>query len=63
MYLNKSWASRVAQTIKNLQCRRPEFDLWVGKIPWKMEWLPTPAFFPGEFHGQKSQWSQRVRYI
>ena len=25
-----------------------------GKIPWRREWLATPVFFPGEFHGQKS---------
>ena len=23
------------------------FDSWVGKIPWRIEWLPTPAFLPG----------------
>jgi len=23
-------------------------------IPWKMEWLPTPLFLPGEFHGERS---------
>ena len=34
-----------------LQCRRPGFDLWVGKIPWRRERLPTPGFWPGEFHG------------
>ena len=22
--------------------------------PWRREWLPTPAFLPGEFHEQKS---------
>ena len=27
------------------------FDPWVGKIPWKRKWLPTPAFWPGEFRG------------
>ena len=27
------------------------FDPWVGKIPWKRERLPTPVFWPGEFHG------------
>ena len=27
------------------------FDLWVGKIPWRRERLPTPVFWPGEFHG------------
>ena len=33
---------------------RPGFDLWVGKIPCRWEWLPTPVFLPGESHGQKS---------
>ena len=37
-----------------LQCRRPGFDPWVGKIPWRSEQLPTPVFWPGEFHGQRS---------
>ena len=27
---------------------------WVGQIPWRREWLPTPVFMPGEFHGQRS---------
>ena len=33
---------------------RPGFDPWVGKIPWRTEWQPTPVFLPGEFHGQRS---------
>ena len=37
-----------------LQCRRPGFDPWVWKIPWRREWLPTPVFLPGESHGQRS---------
>ena len=37
-----------------LQCRRPGFDPWVRKIPWRREWLSTPVFFPGESHGQGS---------
>ena len=24
---------------------------WVGKMPWRRERLPTPVFWPGEFHG------------
>ena len=24
------------------------------RSPWRREWLPTPVFFPGEFHGQRS---------
>ena len=37
-----------------LQCRRPGFALWVGKIPWRWEWQPTLVFLPGEFYGQRS---------
>ena len=40
--------------VKNLQYQSPEFDPWVGKIPYRMEWLPTSVFLPGEFHGQNS---------
>ena len=31
-----------------------EFNPWVGKIPWRRKWQPTPVFLPGEFHGQRS---------
>ena len=27
-----------------LQCKRPWFDSWVGKIPWRKDRLPTPVF-------------------
>ncbi|XDA86191.1 hypothetical protein R6Z07F_015941 [Ovis aries] len=30
------------------------FDPWVGKIPWRRKWPPTPVFLPGESHGQRS---------
>ena len=30
------------------------FDLWVGKIPWRRKWQPTPVFLPGKTHGQRS---------
>ena len=38
----------------HLQCGRPRFYPWVGKIPWRREWQPTPVFLPGEFYGQRS---------
>ena len=31
-----------------LQCGRPGFDPWVGKILWRRAWQPTPVFLPGE---------------
>jgi len=37
-----------------LQLRRPRFNLWVGKIPWRREWLFAPVFLPREFHGHRS---------
>jgi len=37
-----------------LQCRRPGFDPWVGKILWRREWLPPPVIWTGEFHGQRN---------
>ena len=56
--LQYSWASLGAQLVKNcLQCGRPGFDLWVGKIPWRRELLPTPVFWPGESHG--SPWGHK----
>ena len=27
---------------------------WVGKIPWRRAWQPTPVFLPGECNGQRS---------
>ena len=50
-----TWVFLVAQIVKNhLQCGRPGFDPWVGKIPWRRAWQPTPVFLPGESHGQRS---------
>ena len=30
-----------------LQCRRPTFKPWVGKISWRRKWQPTPVLLPG----------------
>ena len=60
--LQYSWTSLVAQLVKNLPAtweRRPGFDSWVGKIPWKRERLPIPVFWPGEFYGLYSPWGYK----
>ena len=39
------------------QCRRRTgcgFHPWVGKIPWRRAWQPTPVFLPGGSNGQGS---------
>ena len=40
--------------VKNLQCGRSGFDPWVGKIPWRKEWLTIPVELPREFQGRRS---------
>ena len=40
--------------VNSLPAMRAKFDSWVGKIPWRREWQPTPVFMPGELHGQRS---------
>ena len=64
-----SWASLEAQTVKNPPAIwETGFNPWVGKIPWRRAWQPTPVFLPGESPwteesgGLQSMGSQRVRY-
>ena len=41
--------------VKNLPAKMWErFNSWIRKIPWRKEWLLSPVFMPGEFHGQRS---------
>ena len=30
------------------------FDPWVGRIPWRRKWQPTPVSLPGKSHGQRN---------
>ena len=39
---------------KEPTCRRLGFHPWVGKVPWRSKWQPTPVFLPGKFQGQRS---------
>ena len=49
------WASHGASDKESAcQFRRRRFVPWVGKIPWRRKWQPTPIFLPGESHGQRS---------
>ena len=36
------------------RCKKRGFDPWVGKIPWRRAWQPTPEFLLGESPGQRS---------
>ena len=47
------WASLVAQLVKNPPANAGDLGLNPGlrRTPWRRERLPTPVFWPGEFHG------------
>ena len=43
----------MAQMVKNLPAiQGTGFEPWVGKIPRRREWQPTPVFLAGESQGQ-----------
>ena len=50
--------SNVARVVKNLTASAEDvrftFNPWVGKIPWRRAWQPTPIFLPGASDGQRS---------
>ena len=56
--LQTEWASQVVSVVKNPPANagdmRRRFSPWVGKIPWRRAWQPTPVFLPGKFHRQRS---------
>jgi len=47
-------ALEVKNTPVNAGRKRLGFNPWVGKIPWRRAWQPTPVFLHGESHGQRS---------
>ena len=54
------WASLVAQLVKNPPTMMATWARSLfGKIPWKRERLPTPVFWPEEFHELYSPWSHK----
>ena len=52
------WASQEAQgqriRLQSRRHRRIGFYPWVGKIPRRRNWQPTPVFLPRKSHGQRS---------
>ena len=62
--LPDSRASLLAQRLRiRLQCGRPGFDAWVGKIPCRRERQLTPLFWPRDFHGPWSLVGHRLHGV
>ena len=54
-FIHRIWATWWLSVKESAcQCRKPEFDPWVGKIPWRRKWQATVEFLPGESHGPRS---------
>ena len=48
------WLSVKESTCKCRRHRKCRFVLWVGKIPWRLNWQSTPIFLPGKPDGERS---------
>ena len=48
------WLSGKESACQCRSRRRFGFNPWVGKMPWRRKWQPTPVFLLGESHGQRS---------
>ena len=49
------WHSGKESTCQYKRSKRHRFDPWVGKIPWRRKWQPTPVFLTG-----KSPWTEEA---
>jgi len=54
--MDLDWRFPSGSVVKNppVNARRPKFDAWVRKMPWRRKWQPIPVFLRGESHGQRS---------
>ena len=62
--LQYSWASLVAQLVKNPACNVGDLSSipGLGRSPGEGKRLPIPVFWPEEFHGLYSSWDHSVRH-
>ena len=47
-----SWGRKESDTTERLNLT--ELNWYIFIYIWRRQWQPTPVFFPGEFHGQRS---------
>ena len=47
------WLSGKESACQCRRVRRHRFDPWVGKIPWRRKWLPSPVLLPRKSHEQR----------
>ena len=66
LYANYSFPGGSSGKEPTCQCRRHKrhgFSLWVGKIPWRRAWQPTPEFLLGESPWTEEPWWSTVHRV
>ena len=48
------WLSSKESACRCRSHRKPRFNPWVGKIPWRRKCQPTLVYLPGKSYGQRS---------
>ena len=48
----KEWVN-MYNSVPLLYSRKRNFNFWIGKIPWRKKWQPTPVFLRGKSHGRE----------
>ena len=44
--------------VKNLpEMQETRVQCWIGKIPWRRKWQPTPVFLPGKSMDRGDWWA------
>ena len=47
------WYNGKESTYPSRRHKRRRFHPWIGEIPWRRKWQPTPVASPGKFYGQE----------
>ena len=42
--------------------KETQFDTWIGKIPWRRKWQPTPVLLPG-YSMDRGAWRATVHVV
>ena len=51
------WYAGKESTCQSWRLSRCRFDPWVGKIPWRRKWQPTPGVVPGNLMDRGAWWA------
>ena len=60
----KRWDYLMAKMVRNPPVMRETWvQSWVGKIPWRWAWQPTPVFLPGRIPMDRGAWQATIHRV